>query len=74
MIYIIFIFHIWMISAQIKNYPTDGMINTGNIYEFQGQIPTPRVHNTISASSEYIIVYGGYNTDSSLIDGLFKFY
>ena len=50
--------------------PTDSLINTGNINEFGGAIPLPRVHHTLASTGNYIIAYGGYNVDGSYNDGI----
>lgn len=46
------------------------MVNKGNINEFGGVIPNGRVYHSLASSTNFIVTYGGYRTDGSLINTL----
>lgn len=49
-------------------YPTDGLLNLGSLYPLGGEIPSSRVMNSIVSTGNYIIIYGGYNTEGLLLN------
>lgn len=55
-------------------YPINSINNPGILFPFGGDIPTSRVHHTITATTDYLIVYGGYSTDGSLLGDVNLFY
>jgi len=57
-------------TAQSRLYPLNSIVNRGNVNEFGGIIPNGRVHHSLASSTNYIITYGGYRTDGSLINTL----
>lgn len=61
-------------SADVPLYPINAVNNPGILFPFGGDIPTPRVHQTITATSDYVIVYGGYSTDGSVLGDINLFY
>ncbi len=63
------VFICYLLHFVFSEYPLDYLINNNNIYEFEGEIPTPRVHHTLSVSSEYVLIYGGYDNNGTIIDG-----
>ena len=60
-------------TLQSLQYPTDSLINNANVNEFGGSIPDARVHHTLSVSANYILAYGGYRADGTLIDTIDMF-
>ena len=55
-------------TLQSLQFPLDSTINPANINEFGGSIPDARVHHTLTVSDNYILAYGGYRADGTLIN------
>lgn len=55
-------------------YPLNSLNNPGALFPLGGDIPSSRVHHTISASSDYLFVYGGYAADGSILGDINLFY
>ena len=55
-------------------YPTDSLKNPGSLYSLGGKVPESRIHSSMAIgphpTDQYIIVYGGYSYDGSLLDDL----
>lgn len=55
-------------------YPANTLNNPGALFPLGGAIPSSRVHHSISATSEYVLVYGGYAEDASFLGDINVFY
>ena len=55
-------------------YPINTLNNPGALFPLGGDIPSSRVYHTITASSDYLLVYGGYATDGSFLGDINVFH
>ena len=55
-------------------YPINSLNNPGALFPFGGNIPSARVHHTITANSDYLFVFGGYGMDGSFLGDINLFY
>jgi len=51
-------------------YPVNSLFNNGNLYPMGGKQPSKRVFQSISLANNYILVYGGYAEDGTLLDDI----
>lgn len=49
-------------------YNIDSLKNPGDLYPLGGQLPSTRIYNSLALVGNYLIVYGGYFSDGSLLD------
>jgi len=55
-------------------YPINTLNNPGALFPLGGDIPSSRVHHTITAASDYLLVYGGYASDGSYLGDINVFH
>ena len=48
-------------------YPINSLYNNGNLFPFDGALPSSRVLHSICGSSEFLFVYGGYSDTGALL-------
>ena len=51
-------------------YPVNSLFNNGLLYPMGGKQPIKRVFHSISLANNYILVYGGYAQDGTLLDDI----
>jgi hypothetical protein len=61
-------------SDNVAFYPVNSLSNAGALFPLGGDIPSSRVHHTVTASSDYLFVYGGYGTDGSFLGDINLFF
>lgn len=57
------------IAAGTSLFPVDSLLRSENIYEFGGDIPDPRVHHSMVASDDHVVLFGGYKSDGTVVNG-----
>lgn len=55
-------------------YPPDSLISPGAAFPFGNILPSSRVHHSVSANSDYILVYGGYSSKGDKLGDLQLFH
>jgi hypothetical protein len=61
-------------TPSASEYPINSLSNPGAAHTFGGDLPASRVHHSISATYNYVLVFGGYSTDGSLLGDINLFY
>lgn len=49
-------------------YPENSLTDVGSIFPFGGTLPTARVFSSIALVKDFLVVFGGYSSDGTVLD------
>lgn len=55
------------LSTDVDNYPINSLVSKGSLFPFGGTIPSVRIHQSVTITTNFVTVYGGYSIDGEIL-------